>query len=232
MTVHYRLLSYPLSATAPVWPGNPPAARTESFSSIRTGANANTTLLHLFSHSGTHLDAPKHFNDAGPAAAELPLEAFVFSRPYVVEVPKPEGGFIRREELQPHAHALAAADLCLLRTGWSSLRATDPTRYAGQGPLLHPDAARFLIDECSSLRGVATDAVSIGAPPYGRESVATHQVLTGLGRTDGRFLLIFEDLRIDPDLGQACRIFAWPLFIEGSDGSPCTIVAEFSETEG
>jgi kynurenine formamidase len=95
--------------------------------------------------------------------------------------------------------------------------------------LLHPDAARFLVDECPSLRGVATDAVSIGAPDYGRESVATHQILTGLGRTDGRFLLIFEDLRIDSDLGQARRISAWPLFIEGSDGSPCSIVAEFDK---
>ncbi|MCU0503532.1 MAG: cyclase family protein, partial [Anaerolineae bacterium] len=67
MTQRYRLLSYPLSAASPVWPGNPPSARTEPFSSIAGGGNSNTTLLHLFSHSGTHLDAPKHFNDAGPA---------------------------------------------------------------------------------------------------------------------------------------------------------------------
>jgi arylformamidase len=223
----YRLLSYPLSATSPVWPGNPPAARTEAFSSIAGGGNSNTTVLHLFSHSGTHLDAPKHFNDPGPAAVELPIERFIFSRPFVAEVPKPNGGLIYRQELEPYRAALQATDLCLLRTGWSALRATEPERYAAHGPLLHPDAARFLIDECPSLRGVATDAVSIGAPGYPAESVGTHQVLTGLNRTDGRYLLIFEDLRIDPDLGQAKRIFAWPLFIQGSDGSPCTIVAEF-----
>ncbi len=228
MPIRYRLLSYPLAAAAPVWPGNPPAAQTEPVSSIARGGRSNTTRLHLFSHSGTHVDAPKHFNDAGPSAFELPIEAFVFSRPYVVEVPKPAGGFIVRAELEPHREALGQADLCLLRTGWSSVRATDPDRYARQGPLLHPDAARFLVDECPGLRAVATDAISIGAPGYGRESVETHQVLTGLGRTDGRFLLIYEDLRIDPDLGQARRIFGWPLLIEGSDGSPCTVVAEFA----
>jgi kynurenine formamidase len=230
MTVRYRLLSYPLNATAPVWPGNPPAARTEPLSSIARGGNSNTTRLSLFSHSGTHLDAPKHFNDAGPAAVDLPIESFIFGRPFVVEAPKPEGGFIRREELEPHRDALRGADLCLLRTGWSALRAADPARYATQGPLLHPDAARFLVDGCPNLRGVATDAISIGAPGYGRESVETHQILTGRGRTDDRFMLIFEDLRIDPDLTNARRIFAWPLLIEGSDGSPCTIVAEFVET--
>jgi len=225
----YRLLSYPLSASSPVWPGNPPAAEMEPFSSIARGGKSNTTRLRLFSHSGTHVDAPKHFNDAGPSAFELPIAAFIFSRPCVVEVPKPDGGFITRAELESYRETLCRADLCLLRTGWSSMRPADPDRYARQGPLLHPDAARFLMDRvaCPSLRGVATDAISIGSPGYGRESVETHQILTGLGRTDGRFLLIFEDLRIDPDLGQARRIFGWPLLIEGSDGSPCTIVAEF-----
>lgn len=212
---------------SPVWPGNPPAAETEPFNSIARGGKSNTTRLQLFSHSGTHVDAPKHFNDAGPSACELPIAAFIFSRPYVVEVPKPDGGFITRAELTPHREALAQADLCLLHTGWSRMRSADPDRYARRGPLLHPDAARFLVDECPGLRGVATDAISIGAPGYRNESIETHQILTGLGRTDGRFLLIFEDLHIDPDLGQARRIFGWPLLIEGSDGSPCTIVAEF-----
>jgi kynurenine formamidase len=42
-------------------------------------------------------------------------------------------------------------------------------------------------------------------------------------------MLILEDLRIDADLGNATRIYSWPLLIEASDGSPCTIVAEFPE---
>ncbi len=226
MTPSFRLLSYPLTAGAPVWPGNP-AVRTEPVDAIARGDHANTTLLHLYTHSGTHLDAPRHFNEAGPAAYQLPLERFIFFGPFVLEVPSPDGGFITLADLLPARERLQAADLCLLRTGWSSLRAVDPDRYAARGPLLHPDAARFLVDECPGLRGLAIDAISIGCPAYPAESVATHQVLTGVGRHDGRFLIIFEDLRIDPDLGHAARIYAWPLFVEGSDGSPCTIVAEF-----
>jgi kynurenine formamidase len=57
--------------------------------------------------------------------------------------------------------------------------------------------------------------------------VETHRLLTGAVKGDGRFIIILEDLRVDSDLGAAERIYAWPLFIEGSDGSPCTIVAEF-----
>ena len=76
----FQLLSYPLSNNAPVWPGNLPAAQTEAFSSIAKGDTANTTVLHLFSHSGTHLDAPYHFHSTmnkGERAItidEVPLE--------------------------------------------------------------------------------------------------------------------------------------------------------------
>lgn len=223
----FRLLSYPLTNTAPVWPGNPPAARTEPFSAIAHGDVANTTVLHLFSHSGTHLDAPKHFNDYGPPAVDVPIDRFIFFNPLVVEVPKPNGGMILRQELEHYVEQLAAADLVLLRTGWSELRNTNPERYVNENPMLHPEGAHLLMESFSNIRGVAIDAPSIGAPNHMPETVETHQILTGVGRTDGRYIVIFEDLRIDPDLDQAQRIYAWPLFIEGSDGSPCTIVAEF-----
>lgn len=223
----FRLLSYPMRATDPVWPGNPPAAQTEKHTAIANGDIANMTRISLFSHSGTHLDAPKHFNDAGACAFELPIENYIFFSPLVLDVPKPDGGLITRGEIEPYADALQNADLALLRTQWSNVRASDPNRYGAKGPLLHPDGARFLM-EFDKLKGVAIDAVSIGAPDYGPETVETHQILTGVGRDDGRFLLILEDLRIDADLSDASRIYAWPLYIVDSDGSPCTIVAEFS----
>ena len=223
----FRVLSYPLRPDDPVWPGNPPPVRAEAFQAIANGDVVNTTVLHLFSHSGTHLDAPKHFNEYGPAAIDLPIEAYIFFAPAVVTVPKPQGGLIVPAEIEQYAEKISAADIVFLYTGWSAVRSRDPHRYATRGPALHPDTARVFIDEFPTLRAVAIDAVSIGSPQHEQEAIETHQILTGVGREDGRFLLIFEDLRIDPDLDNAVRIYAWPLFIEGSDGSPCTMVAEF-----
>lgn len=224
----FRLLSYPLTGDAPVWPGNPPAAQTKAASSIAAGDVANTTVLTLFSHSGTHFDAPKHFNDRGPAGVQLAIENFIFFKPVVLEITKLDDEMIYREELESFAALLEEADLLLLRTGWSQWRDKEPERYATKNPMLHPDGARYLMETFPQLRGVAIDATSIGAPEKMEATIATHQILTGKGRDDGRFMLIFEDLRIDADLGQASRIYAWPLFIAESDGSPCTIVAEFS----
>jgi arylformamidase len=223
----FRLLSYPLTSHAPVWPGNPPAAQTKAASSIATGDVANTTVLTLFSHSGTHFDAPKHFNDRGPSGYQLAVDHFVFFNPLVLELPKSDDEMIYREELETSADLLAEADLVLLRSGWSQWRSIEPERYATKNPMLHPEAARYLLETFPYVRAVGIDAASIGAPGKTEPTIATHQILTGKGREDGRFILIFEDLRIDSDLGLASRIYAWPLFIEESDGSPCTIVAEF-----
>jgi arylformamidase len=226
MRPRFIVLSHLLEPSAPVWPGNPPAAEIEVVESMDRGDIADTTRLHLFSHSGTHVDTPRHFNPAGRAGWQLPIESFVFEAPRLIDIAKPDGGFITRDDLVVHATAVGAADLLLLRTGWSAHRDRDPARYAERGPVLHPDAARLLIDDHPRLRAIATDAISIGSPSVPEPTIETHHILTGVGRTDGRFVLIYEDVLMPPEAADAIRVYAWPLLVAGADGSPCTIVAE------
>jgi kynurenine formamidase len=229
MTRRLIVLSHPIRADSPVWPTNPPAAVVELVDSIERGDADNAARLTLYSHSGTHVDTPWHFNPDGPAGWQLPIERFVFDAPRLVDVPAGERHLIGVEDLEPHDASASGADLLMIRTGWGSLRDSDPRRYAADGPMLHPDAARWLIDRHPRLRAIATDAISIGAPWTLPLSVETHHVLTGVGRTDGRFILIYEDVRLLPEAAAAIRVLAWPLAIEGSDGSPVTIVAEVDE---
>jgi arylformamidase len=226
MSPRFLVLSHPLRPDAPVWPGNPPAAAVELVDSIDRGDPDNAAALQLFAHSGTHVDTPWHFNPDGRAAWQLPIEAFVFAAPRLIEVPVGEDAPIGRPALEAHAAALAEADLIMIRTGWSELRSTDPERFAGRGPFLEPDAARWLIDNHPRLRAIATDAISIGSPRHREVSHETHHVLTGVGRTDGRFVLIYEDVGLVAEAGAALRVLAWPLFVDGADGSPVTFVAE------
>jgi arylformamidase len=224
------VLSWPLRADAPVWPGNPPAAGIELFEAIERGDAANTTMLHLFSHSGTHVDTPWHFNPDGRAGWQLPIETFTFDRPRLIDVTAGERHAIGPADLEPHAAAVADADLLFIRTGWSANRDSDPRRYAEDGPMLAPDGAAWLVEQ-PSLRAIATDAISIGAPWDIPHSIETHHVLMGVGRTDGRSLLIYEDVRMVPEAAGATRVHAWPLFVEGADGSPVTMVAELPDSD-
>ena len=226
MSPRFLVLSHPLRPDAPVWPGNPPAAAVELVDSMARGDPDNAAALHLFAHSGTHVDAPWHFNPDGRAAWQLPIEAFVFEAPCLVEIPAGEDAAIERSALEEHAAAIADADLVMIRTGWSAMRSTDPDRFATRGPFLEPDAARWLIDGHPRLRAIATDAISIGSPGHRDVAHETHHVLTGVGRTDGRFVLIYEDVGLVAEAGTAIGVRAWPLFVEGADGSPVTFVAE------
>jgi len=226
MSPRFLVLSHPLRPDAPVWPGNPPAAAVELVDSMARGDPDNAAALHLFAHSGTHVDAPWHFNPDGRAAWQLPIEAFVFEAPCLVEIPAGEDAAIERSALEEHAAAIADADLVMIRTGWSALRSTDPDRFATRGPFLEPDAARWLIDGHPRLRAIATDAISIGSPGHRDVAHETHHVLTGVGRTDGRFVLIYEDVGLVAEAGTAIGVRACPLFVEGADGSPVTFVAE------
>jgi len=222
------VLSHPLRADAPVWPTNPPAAVVELQDSMARGDPDNTARLGLYSHSGTHVDTPWHFNADGPAAWQLPIESFVFGAPRLVDVPAGERSIIAVADLEPHAGIAAEADLLMLRTGWGAMRSIDGRRYAADGPILHPDAARWLIAQ-PRLRAIATDAISIGGIWNLPLAVEAHHVLTGVGRSDGRFVLIYEDVALVPEAALAMRVLAWPLFIEGSDVSPVTIVAELPD---
>ncbi len=59
--------------TAPVYPGDPkPTAALLSDMSL--GDAYNTTLLTACLHSGTHMDAPRHFFPEGDAIDRIPLE--------------------------------------------------------------------------------------------------------------------------------------------------------------
>jgi len=225
------VLSHPLRADAPVWPGNPAAAGIELVDSMARGDPDNAAALHLFAHSGTHVDTPWHFNAAGRAAWQLQIEAFVFAAPVLIEVPAGEDAAIDPAALEPHAAAIADADLVMIRTGWSDLRSTEPERFANRGPYLAPDAARWLMDRHPRLRAIATDAISIGSPRHREVSHKTHHVLTGVGRTDDRFVLIYEDVGLVAEAAAARRVLAWPLFVDGADGSPVTFVAELPDAD-
>ncbi len=217
-------LSYEVRFDDPGWPGNP-TYTWEQLSSIAGGDLANFGLLHLCNHFGSHLDAPRHFNDEGRKIAQVPLERFVYERPRLVDVPKVDSELVTRAELEAHAAAIGEADLLLIRTGWSSVRASDPERYSSRGPGVAPEACEYLI-EFPELKAIALDCISLAS--YERidpEGVLAHQILCGVGRGD-RYVIIVEDIDLASYPPEASRVYAIPLFPEGADSSPCTVFAE------
>src|SRR6185436_1345056 len=67
-------ITLPLTPGMPVWPGEPGPALTPR-ARIAAGDPANVTSLCLGSHTGTHIDAPRHFIEGGAGIESLSLDA-------------------------------------------------------------------------------------------------------------------------------------------------------------
>jgi arylformamidase len=217
-------LSHDIRVGDPGWPGNFTYAY-EQVSSTERGDVANFGILHLLNHFGTHLDAPNHFNPDGRKIAQVPIDRFVYERPLVVDVHKADRELVTLAELEAHAADLARADLLVLRSGWSSVRADDPGRYANDGPGVATAACEYLIEEFPDVKAVAMDWISLATPKRLDDGVPAHQVLCGVGRGD-RYVIIIEDVDLSRLPDRVKRIYAVPLFPELADSSPCTVFAE------
>ena len=87
----WKMLSYPVEDTGINWPGCPSYIH-GNVVSLAGGSNCNTSLITLFNHFGTHIDAPNHYNPNGPALNEVPFfERFIYDHPLVLDLPKKAG---------------------------------------------------------------------------------------------------------------------------------------------
>lgn len=217
------VLSYPLSENTPVYLDNPPVEIKQQFSIQKD--LFNQFFIKTINHNGTHIDGPWHFNPKGKKISEIPLDRFIFNRVTVLDIPKSDFELIAKEDLEPFTNKIAGSDLLLIRTGFGKIRATDPVRYGNRNPGFSSSAGQFLMI-FDSLRAVGVDFISSTSPEYLEEGIRFHQILAGKDRTDGRYLLIIEDMNLKHDLSEVEIVYAIPLFIEGIDSSFSTIFAE------
>jgi arylformamidase len=192
----------PLRDGMPVWPGDPPV-RFRRVLDAGAGDPATVTALELSTHSGTHVDAPRHFLPDGATVDELPPDVAIGLARVVAVGDQAE---VRIDDLEPHR--LQAGDRILLRTR-NSDRPRDPAAFASGCVSLSEPAARWLAAHRISLVGI--DGPSIGAADDG---AATHRVLLEAG------IWIVEDLDLSAVGEGDCEMVCLPLRLEGLDGSP------------
>ncbi len=217
-------LSYDLSADGPGWPGNP-TLESHRHTSMDSGDIVNHTIFTMFTHFGSHLDAPLHWQQHGASVSDLPVDLFIYLSPIVIDIPKGPEEFITAAEIEAHKAAIIGRDCLLIRTGFSQYRQNNPDIYSARGPALSPDAAQYVLDKFPTLKAIGTDCISIASPAMIDEAIETHRILCGYHDPD-KSLIILEDFSLDFDLSNLKRVYALPLFLKGAEGSPCTIVAE------
>jgi arylformamidase len=199
-------VSVPLDATLPTYPNNTPFSL-EPVKRVARGESSNLSTLHMSAHTGTHVDAPRHFFDQGPGVEALPLELLI-GRTRVVEVVSRSG--------------ISAADLSAidLSEELRLLIKTHNSRLWGS-PDFHPDyvgvtesGARHLVDH--GIKVVGVDYLSV--EQFRATGAPAHHVLLGAGT------IVIEGLNLaDVDPG-VYEMICLPLRIVGADGAPARVV--------
>ena len=180
------------------------------------GKGWNTTILHLYSHSGTHMDAPFHFLQQGETLDDVVLDKCVGpARVIDLSSVKPRE-LITVEHLAPYAQEIGPGTRLLLKTGWSA-RADNP-EYRDQLPRISLALAEWLAEREIALLGVETPAP---ADVNNKEELtAVHHALLGAQ------IVIVEGLaNLDALQQKEVTFIALPLKLAGGDGSPVRAIA-------
>ena len=220
----YVLLSHTIDENTPLY-GNTPAPRILSYSRISDGDSSNTSILSIHNHTGTHIDAPKHFIDDGKAISEYTLDELVFNDPVVVDCPKDGPSLITIDDLQHGSHMLQKSDCLLLRTGFGRFR--DEGRYRTHNPGIAPETILWIRKEYPDIRCIGIDTISISSFQHRGAGREAHKAAFIEFDKLGEPLLIIEDIELNiKSSGMFKAIFVFPWQIEGLDSAPCSILAE------
>lgn len=198
-------VTVPLDAALPVYPGNTPFSL-EPIKRIAEGGSSNVSSLHLSAHTGTHVDAPRHFFDGADGADALPLE-LLMGRARVLEVTTLRG--IGPDDLR----GVQPEDLrVLLKTRNSRLWGHSEFQQDYVG--VTAEGATYLVNHGVKVLGV--DYLSV--EEFRRPGAPAHHILLGAG------VIVIEGLNLRGVEPGSYELFCLPLRIVGADGAPARVV--------
>lgn len=198
-------ISQTLRPGMPVWPGDT-AYEWHPTWRIEPGCPVNVSRLTLSTHTGTHADAPLHYDKDGADAAQVALTPYM--GPCVVVDVRPAGDYVTPDDI---AAALPdRVDRVLVRTfdvfphgfwptGFKAIAADTIDMLAARGCVL-----------------IGTDTPSLD--PETSKALAAHN------RVKAHGLAILEGLVLDRVAPGFYDLIALPLKISGADSSPVRAV--------
>jgi arylformamidase len=197
-------ISRKLENGMPVWPGDTPFHYEVSWSKAESGS-VNVGSLSMSTHTGTHVDAPFHFDDDGKRIIELDLELYVGPARVLDMTGKDSIG----------AKDLADVDLeGMIRVLFRTLSWKKATEFPEKIPHLEADLGPFLAERGIRLIGVDVPSVD----PIDSKDLHAHHSLNENG------IHILESVLLDKVEPGDYELIALPLALVEGDGSPVRAV--------
>lgn len=176
----------------------------------------NATTLSLYSHCGTHMDAPVHFGVGTKTIDCIAVEDFI-GPAWLADIrPVESRELIKLEHLGDVVEQFEPGDSLLICTGWSDYYQRD--KYRNELPRVSVELARWCVDKKVKMLGV--EPPSIADVNNIEELTTVHGILFEAG------VIVIEGLANLALLSKPKVTFiALPLKITGGDGAPARAVA-------
>ena len=161
-------LSHTIAPDMPVYPGTEPPHFETPVSIEKDGYTE--TKISLFSHTGTHVDAPAHMLTNGSTLDNMAIETFV-GPGFVIDLSKSRHSLIDLEILMPFKQQIEGNDFVLIHSGWSDLWGS--SAYFGNYPVLSREAAEWIGE--FNLKGIGIDMISVDT--IGSKTMPVHNII-------------------------------------------------------
>src|SRR5215472_14895150 len=185
-----------------------PATEIEQITDVRKGDLCTISRISMGTHTGTHIDAPKHFLPDGTGVDKVPLDNLI-GPARVIEIKDPNA--VKAEELR--GHKLGTRERLLFRTS-NSERLWKTSQFTPGAVSIAPDAATYLASLNTLVVGI--DYLSAGSPE-------AHRTLLGAG------VVIIEGLNLTGVSPGRYELLCLPLKILGGDGALARALLRLSD---
>ncbi|MBM3910062.1 MAG: cyclase family protein [Thaumarchaeota archaeon] len=207
-------LTLTISQTIPTFSGSP-RPRFISWSQIKKDGY-NLELLFFSSHTGTHLDAPYHFNENGMKIHEIPPERLI-SDAILIRTKKEKNQSIQKSDITKFEKTygkIQNKSTVIFFTGWQ--KNLKKSNYFTKNPGLSASAVTYLISKNTNLVGIDSPSIDSGK----NKNFPAHKILSK------RNILIAENLKnLDKISTSNFKLIILPLKLQNATGSPVRAIA-------
>jgi arylformamidase len=200
-------ISIPLKTGMVHWPGDP-EVRIERVLAMDRGDPCNVSSIAMGSHTGTHMDPPFHYLQAGTTLDAMPLDATI-GPARVIQIDDPES--VTPDELE--RHDIRSGERILLKTR-NSRDAWRTDDFREDFVYISVAGATFLAER--GIRAVGVDYLSVGG--YRADGEEIHHALLEAG------VWIIEGLNLADVTPGEYELVCLPIKIQHADGAPARAI--------
>jgi arylformamidase len=179
----------------------------------------NATTIEMYSHSGTHMDAPVHFGVDGPTIDQIPLDNLMgYARILDLRGILPSA-LIEVGDLGPLREALKPGDSLIIHTGWSQFARTSKDKYRNELPRISVGLANWLVEK--GIKMLAVEPPSVANVNDLQEVTLIHRVLFS-----GKIIIVEGICNLKEVKTDEVELMVLPLKVAGGDGAPARVMVK------